>query len=180
MLGYIGRVYGFPLMSTFRTRLDSFGPMGKSTWDVAALLSGMNDQGVDHTAHLKCQDLDISKFRLGVLRDGFIPESPPEGVYPAVDAYLEALEKLRPAITVDNVQIDGLSGLWTSKEGKSWTWAFKHGEWMGFPDGLCVTIEQEKAFEDYLQGTTGSRINSIDEFVKWNDANPVCGKDCQS
>jgi len=145
--------------------------MGKSAWDVAALLSNLVKPKHDYTQYTMHPFTDIRRYRLGVPRVGFEPQGSALERKEKRKIFDEALEKLGGAVIVDplnNPQLDEmLRQRQLSKggdDGEKW-----HGTW----NERLLVNETYEAMNGYLKGLENTEIRCLEDLVRWNNEHPV-------
>jgi hypothetical protein len=173
-----GRNSGMVLTPS-RSRQDCAGPMGKSVWDLATLLSSMVVPHTDYTQYLASPNNSLSSYRLGVARGpGFFPFSYSSGLkddphagYPESEALFDdALRLLAPAIALDPAEIPGSETIWERDDEQS---CFEDGKWKGRREVLLMVTDMYEDFNTYLAGLRNTSIRTLEDLVGWNKLHPV-------
>lgn len=143
--------------------------MGKTAWDVAAMLTVAAGNKVDYTAF--AQNADIAKFKIGISRQNLSPEVEHTAEKAADDDRLfeQAIHALRPAIKVDSVEC----GAFTELKKNAYQAGWKDGKWLGSIPELPWYFEYKDAFEEYLSMTEGGKVRSFDQLVQYHRDHPV-------
>lgn len=141
-------------------RQDVIGPMGKSTWDVAALLDAIIDPCPSYVQTLPSRPKALPEFEFGLLRDGFLPTHPSPSVTQAEEMFLDGLVKLGPVH--EHGPIEGLEQLWKKDEQ-----GVRH-------ESFWFEVEHHEAFKEFMAGLRDCPISTIEDLVEWNNLHPVC------
>jgi hypothetical protein len=153
--------------------------MGKSAWDLAALLSSMVVPHTDYTQYIAIPNDSLSSYRLGVARGpGFFPfsyssglKNDPHSGFPQSEAlFADALRVLAPAIALDPAEIPGSETIWERGEERS---CFEDGKWMGRREVLLMVTDMYEDFNTYLAGLRNTSIRTLEDLVGWNKLHPV-------
>ncbi|GFZ43757.1 hypothetical protein JCM24511_01477 [Saitozyma sp. JCM 24511] len=160
------------------SRQDCAGPMGKSVWDLAALLSSMVVPHTDYTQYLASPNDSLSSYRLGVARGpGFFPfsyssglkDDPHSGYPPSEALFADALKVLAPAIALDPAEIPGSETIWERDDEQS---CFEDGKWKGRREVLLMVTDMYEDFNTYLAGLRNTSIRTLEDLVGWNKLHP--------
>jgi len=159
-----------------RYRQDCLGPLGKSAWDVAALLETMVPRPSSYAHYTGPPFEDISRYKLGIVRQGFPaegsgPKSPGLG-QDAKDLFERSLKLLEKAKIVDPANILDIEELWaeTGSDGHP-TGAGK--SWIKSKAGLLLVTDLYGAINDHLEWVSDCELKTIEDLVEWNEAHPV-------
>ena len=133
--------------------------MGKTPWDVAAILQEIVLPRQNFVQDLKA---DLSNFRFGVLRvvapDCSVEDSTPEECQEAKFVYEAALETLANEVRLLDIhQVDGVREI-----------LGVNGPW-----SVVKLVEIYRALEKHLQSIDECEIKSVKDLIEWNNAHPV-------
>ncbi|ORY31943.1 amidase signature domain-containing protein [Naematelia encephala] len=155
---------------------DSLGPICKSPWDVAALLSILVTTPHDYTQYTSAPHVDLSSYRLGIPRINFEADKHGSDVdtfpdVPALEADARklfdlALDKLRAAAAavVDPADIPGAGDLGKVQDDSQ-------GEWVGKRD-LPFCVDAYEQYQAYFRDLRGGSITTLEDLIEWHDAHP--------
>lgn len=141
-------------------RQDSVGPMGKSSWDVAALLTCMQERGADLMSSIKV----TRKWSLGVVGHPFEPINDS-----AVSMFEWALAVLQPLISVNQVKLPGVEKLYVNHGRYGW----ENGVWSGTAGDLLLAVEAKEALNNHLKKIADCAIRTVEHLIAWNEEHPV-------
>lgn len=143
--------------------------MGKTAWDVAAMLTVAAGNKVDYTTF--APKADIAKFKIGISRQNLSPEVEHTAEKAADDDRLfeQAIQALRPAIKVDSVECAAFTELKKNAYQAGW----KDSKWLGSIPELPWYFEYKDAFEEYLSMTEGGEVRSFEQLVQYHRDHPV-------
>lgn len=134
--------------------------MGKSTWDVAALLTQMTQHRIDYT-----QDIMASKHcTIGVIRAPFTHMDEENKTL-----FDSAIKALGPCIKLDPCNVPGIDELFVNLGQSGW----HDGKWIGSVEDLVVKTEVYESINHHLAGLTNCQVKNMEEMVAWNRAHPV-------
>ncbi|CAD6585396.1 MAG: hypothetical protein TREMPRED_004126 [Tremellales sp. Tagirdzhanova-0007] len=169
-------------------RVDCLGPLGKSTWDLAALLESMLLQHDSYIPFTSPPHNDITRYKIGIVRRRF-PADDAMGEDAKNDdeanaLYERSLESLRAsgAKMVDPADIQDVEQLWTQEAEENDDGAELGGvshpaggdEGRARPEsGPLIVTELYEAMNAYLSRLTDCKVKSIEELVEWNERNPA-------
>ena len=174
-------------------RVDCLGPLGKSTWDLAALLESMLLQHDSYIPFTSPPHNDITRYKIGIVRRRF-PADDAMGEDAKNDdeanaLYERSLESLRAsgAKMVDPADIQDVEQLWTQEAEENDDGAELGGvshpaggdEGRARPEsGPLIVTELYEAMNAYLSRLTDCKVKSIEELVEWNERNPASSVRC--
>ena len=151
--------------------------MGKSAWDIAAMLEVMVPGDPSYTQYTSPPFSDISRYKLGVPRIGFpsdkpTPLSPADQVtmLEAESRFADALRELKGGIKVDPADIENVEQLWAAAHEHGWDEA---GRWKGSAEHLGINTDVYASLNDHLTSLDDFHLKTIEDLVDWNNAHPV-------
>lgn len=145
----------------FSSRQDCIGPIGKSPWDVAALLSQVTQNGIDYT---KCT-AERQPWMLGVVQGPFVHQTPETEAM-----FKTALETLGRSIELTPVILPDTNAIYANSGKEGW----KDGKWIGPLRDLLLVTELCEALNDHLACLSNCSITNLKDLIAWNTAHPVC------
>jgi Asp-tRNA(Asn)/Glu-tRNA(Gln) amidotransferase A subunit family amidase len=143
------------------------GPFGKSAFDVAAILSAIARPATDYTPFTQLPYNDISRYRIGVVRDGYEPAIDTGLVEEKTMAFEQALELLGGSIVADSVALPGVADMWLDTK---WDITGRTQDWV---INYIFKVEGWQAYIDYLSTTSESHFKTLEDIVKWHNEHPV-------
>jgi hypothetical protein len=148
--------------------------MGKSPWDLAAVLAVIAKPSypVNWLAAVAAKR-PLSDFRVGVVRDGFPCTKDFDPTNHALVAecgtwYDNIIERL--GVSVDPVVCPALEELVKPHGLFGWD---ENGKWKGCPHDLGCAGDQAASMKEYLAGHQPGGLRTVEDLVKWNNANPA-------
>ncbi len=139
--------------------------MGKSPWDVAALLTAMVGGTINYTY---CLD-PPHPMAIGVVRSPFA-----EGNDEASRMFDSTVQALGEMVKTDPTDIPGVEELFVGCGTQGW----KGGHWIGTKGDLLLVTDAHEALNNHLSGVTNCNISSVEDLVAWNRDNPVSWRLC--
>jgi amidase len=169
-----------PNCAKLSPRLDTAGPMGKSTWDIAAMLEILSNapEGF-YTRHTATPNDNIGKYRLGVARKFFPPWSnmslpANEDIKEEVEeVFAKTVAKLAAGIKLDPADIQGIQAAWSAGQDQEKQDAEDARVTEG-PNGRLFLTEYLGAIERFFQDDfVDSPIQTVTDLIEWNSAHPA-------
>lgn len=156
--------------------MDVPGPMGKSVWDLAAMMEALT--GVPYLQYVKESDYNIAQYKLGVPRLHFNPDD--QGNYElaysndlkqeAVDTFEHTVKQLNPAL--DPVNFDRIERLWQADLTQDLEITAPDG-WKKGPNKGLILTEYYHDLNNYLTARGHNKVKDLKSLVEWNEQNPV-------
>lgn len=160
-------------------RVDTAGPMGKSTWDVAALLDQMRTSELESCVTVvEHAHLTVDRPpRMGVPRQGFSAaglEDPDYNYSPEQKAQNESIfasvvTALQAMVVKDPADLPDDNQLWRDSEDEP----YQESLWALGPTRRLLRTEFFEGINAHLESRVGGEIKSLADLVKWNDEHPV-------
>lgn len=160
-------------------RVDTAGPMGKSTWDVAALLDQMVAGSSE--SYITVVEQAIAKagspLRFGVPRKGFSasdtfeadPKYTPENRAQADSIFASVVAALQGLIVKDPADIPDPDPKWRDADDEP----YKDSPWVLEQTRRMLRTEFYEGINGHLASRVGGTVRSLADLVKWNDEHPV-------
>ena len=154
--------------------------MGKSVWDMAALLGCLTGQPGTYEKSIAGDYTDLAQYRLGVPRVFFPADedrrgglnSSEETKLEAVEIFDEIVKKLTPAIALDPADIENAHDIWSKLYGGK-TAGCKPRTSIPSSWGRIMNNEFFGAMNAYLADRGTAEVYDVASLVAWNAANPV-------
>ena len=155
-------------------RVDCLGPIGKSTWDVVAMLETIALPSRDFLKYAQApyDDIATTPIRLGIHKAYVRPGDPPDK---GADAFLkpeaealwkEALSKLAPIVKADPADIPDVERLWQNGYPDA-------APWLRGPNARLLETEMWEAVHEHLGRIENCKVRNLEELVQWNIDHPV-------
>jgi len=157
-------------------RQDSPGPMGKSPWDLAAVLSCLKETS-DRTDYMDAVKLGstmhIGSFGVGIVRDAHpcTKDIAPEDTAQRAECtalYDKVIAMLDPV--VDPVVCPAVDELAKEHDVVGFD---ADGNWAGIPDYLLTFAAFAEGVNEYLANLGTTEIKTFDDIIRWNNDHPV-------
>jgi len=160
-------------------RMDTAGPMGKTTWDVAALLDQMVN--TRHESYATVVDNAFAShsrpLRIGIPRKGFFaaenrkkgPDYAPELKAQAEAIFDSVVTALQALIIQDPADIPDENQAWRDTEHEP----YKEAPWVFHQTTRMLQTEFYEGINEHLATRVGGAVHSLADLVKWNEEHPV-------
>lgn len=149
--------------------------MGKSPWDLAAILSviAKPERPIDYLAAvIDGKQANVTDFRIGVYHDAephtydIDPDNIPL-IRECHEYYERVIEKLQPVI--NPIECEAISEIL----GTAWeVHRDKTGDLIGHADLMGTTGDFSKDFEKYMRDHV-SPVKTLEEVIEWMEKHPV-------
>ncbi|ORX38205.1 amidase signature domain-containing protein [Kockovaella imperatae] len=160
------------------SRVDCLGPMGKSAWDIAAILEKIVVPGRSFVAYTQkpYDRVSTSPIRLGIHRNHVKPEGSEDDEVTAElreearHMFENALEKLMPMIKADPADTEDVNAMFQGPAASD-----KEGEKPSFLDGpnqILFEVEAFEAINEHLARIDNCPVKNLKDLVEWNEQHP--------
>ena len=147
---------------------ESPGPMGKSAWDIAALLDGMG--GTNYVSCTSTEFGTLQRYKLAFIDTSLnsYVAARPTLQRDLLAAFNDAISLLRAHTQCLELAVPGFAEFWDAQPG---------GEDIApvsnTPLSRMEIVEAYEGISSFLATLQGTEIRSLAELIEWNNAHPV-------
>ena len=155
---------------------DSPGPMGKSAWDLAAVISSVKEPRGNQD-YMKAVEsgykTPIDEFDIGIVRYAHpctkdIDPNDSVLIAECTALYDKVIAMMQPK--VDPVECPAVDELAKEHDVVGFD---ADGKWAGIPDYLVTFGAFAESVNKYLAGLDETQIKTFDDIIQWNDHHPA-------